>query len=158
LGVLLHLWAKKHHYWPEIRCIGSITGCGLTDFKDRQKKPLPGANRLYRIIILEATHLIWKLRNECIFKHASEDQWPSARKIHNRWLTTINARLTLDRSSTSSKYGSRAIKSYVVLDTWSNTLRNEIDLLVNWIKSPRVLVDIAPSKRQRGPDLPDDPP
>ncbi|KIM81883.1 hypothetical protein PILCRDRAFT_71572 [Piloderma croceum F 1598] len=90
------LWARKHNYWPGIRCIGSITSCGLTDFRDEQEKPVPGANRLYRILISEATHLIWKLRNERIFKHESEEQWPPATEIHNRWLAIINARLTLD--------------------------------------------------------------
>ena len=152
------LWAKKHNYWPGIKCVGSIIGCGLTDFKDEQKKPIPGANRLYKILISEATYLIWKLRNERIFKYDSEEQWPPAPEIHNRWLATINARLTLDRSSTNNKYGTKAIKPHTILDTWSNIIKNEKDLPVNWIKSPGVLVDVAPSEHQRGPDLPDDPP
>jgi hypothetical protein len=157
-GVTKDLWAKKHNYWPEIRCIGSITGCGLMDFKDEQKKPILGANCLYRILISKATHLIWKLRNECIFKYASEEQWHPAPKIYNRWLMVINARLTLDQLSTNSKYGTKVIKPRTVLGTWSNILKNEKDLPVNWIKSPRVLVDVAPSEHPRGPGLLDDPP
>jgi ribonuclease HI len=66
-----NLWAKKHNYWPRIKCIGSITSCGLAKFKNDKNKPVPGANRLYRIIISEAAHLIWKLRNEHIFKYTS---------------------------------------------------------------------------------------
>jgi hypothetical protein len=52
----------------------------------------------------------------------------------------------------------KAIKPHTVLDTWSNILKNEKDLLVNWIKSTGVLVDIAPSEHLRGPDLLDNPP
>jgi hypothetical protein len=145
-----NLWNKKHNYWPGIKCIGSITGCGLAEFKDERKNALPGANHLYRILVSEAAHLIWKLRNERIFKHASEDQWPTAPKIHNRWLATINARLTLDRSSTNRIYGKKAIKAKIVLNTWAKTLKNEADLPPNWITSPGVLVDIAPLEHQRG--------
>jgi hypothetical protein len=93
-----------------------------------------------------------------IFKHKSEEQWPPAPEIHNRWLMTINARLTLDRLSTNNKYGTKAIKPHTVLDTWTNVIKNEKDLPVNWIKPPRVLVDVAPSEHPRGLDLLDDPP
>jgi exonuclease III len=152
------LWAKRHNYWPEIKCIGSITGCGLAEFKNDANKPIPGAGRLYRILISEAAHLIWKLRNERIFKYTAEDQWPSAPEIHNRWLAAINERLTLDRSSTNSKFGKKAIKPPTVLNTWTGTLKNETDLPADWTKWPGVLVDVAPLERQGGPDIPDDPP
>ena len=46
----------------------------------------------------QKAHLIWKLRNERLFKYQSENEWPQQPEIHNRWLTIINAKLTLDRS------------------------------------------------------------
>ena len=153
-----NLWIKKHNYWPRIKCIGSVTGCGLAEFRDANMKHLPGTNRLYRILISEAAHLIWRLRNERVFVHATEDQWPTVPEIHNRWLTAINSRLTLDRSATNSLYGKKAIKPLVVLNTWSNILKNEATLPTNWIKSPGVLVDVAPFEHQGGPDLPAEPP
>jgi hypothetical protein len=153
-----HLWLKKHDIWPEHKNIGDILSCGLAEFKNEHKKPLHGANRLYRILISEAAHLIWKLRNERLFKYQSEDEWPQLPEIHNRWLAIINAKLTLDRSATHNKYGKRALKHNVVLDTWSKTLKNEQNLPKDWILTPGVLVDVAISEHPEVPPIPDEPP
>jgi hypothetical protein len=81
------------------------------------------------------------------------------RSISNKWLATINARLTLDRSSTSKKYGKKANKQNLVLGTWDKMLKAEPDLPQNWLKSPGVLVGIDQMEHQDGiPDNPDDPP
>ena len=37
----------------------------------------------------------------------------------------MNARLTLDRSATHSKYDKQAIKLHIVLDTWVKTLKKQ---------------------------------
>jgi hypothetical protein len=50
-------------------------------------------------------------------KGQPEEEWPHEIEIHNRWLTAINARLTLDRAITSNKYGKKALRQNVVLDT-----------------------------------------
>ena len=152
------LWLKKHSKWPELNNIGNITGCGLADFRDERKKPIPGANRLYQILISETAHFIWKLRNERIFKLNSEEEWPGEHEVHNRWLAIINARLTLDRSATHRKFDTRAIKSSTVLDTWTKTLKNEQLLPKNWITSPGVLVDVAQSEQNGGLAAQTDPP
>ena len=119
---------------------------------------MKGANRLYRILISEATHFIWKLRNERLFKHESEEEWPHQTEILNKWIAIINTRLTLDRSATHSKYDKRAIKPHVVLDTWVKTLKNEHELLKNWISTPGVLVDVTVSEHLEELDLPNEPP
>ena len=106
----------------------------------------------------EATHFIWKLRNNRLFKYQSEDEWPQQSEIHNRWLATINARLTLDRSAMHHQYGKCVLKHRIVLDTWNKTLKNEQDLPKNWILTPRVLVDIAILMHPEVPALPDEPP
>jgi ribonuclease HI len=153
-----NLWLKKHNTWPELKNVGDVLGCGLTNFKSADRKPSQGTNRLYRILISEAAHFIWKLRNDRLFKYQSEDDWPQQSEIHNRWLATINARLTLDRSVTHNKYGKRALKHRLILDTWDKTLKNEQDLPKNWIPTPGVLVDVAISEHQEEPALPDEPP
>ncbi|KIM77600.1 hypothetical protein PILCRDRAFT_76558, partial [Piloderma croceum F 1598] len=95
-NVTKNLWLKKVPRWPELKNIGDILGCGLAEFKDRHNKPIKGASRLYRILISESTLFIWKLRNERLFKHDSEETWPNQTEVHNRWLGIINARLMLD--------------------------------------------------------------
>jgi hypothetical protein len=62
----------------------------------------------------------------------------------------INARLSLDKSSTSQKYGRKAIKQPVVLSTWEKLLKDERDLPRNWLKTPRVLVGIDRMEHQDG--------
>jgi len=65
----------------------------------------------------------------------------------------------LDRSSTSQKYGKKAIKQRIVLSTWKKMLKDEMNLPKNWLKSPGVLVGIDRMEHQGGiPDNPDDPP
>jgi hypothetical protein len=98
------LWLKKVNRWPKLKNIGDILGCGLAEFKSNHNKLMKGANRLYRILISEATHFIWKLRNEQLFKHESKEEWPHQTEILNKWVAIINPRLTLDRSATHSRY------------------------------------------------------
>jgi len=57
------LWLKKKLAWPELS-LGSILGCAITDFRDASGHALPGANRLYTIIVSESLHLIWKIQCE----------------------------------------------------------------------------------------------
>ena len=92
------------------------------------QKVLQEVNRLYRILISESAHLIWKLRCQRVSEDKPENEWPKETEIHNRWLATINARLTLDRATTNYKYGKKALKQKTVLDTWKNTLKNEKDM------------------------------
>jgi hypothetical protein len=110
----------------------------LANFKSREEKMLQDANRLYRILISESAHLIWKLRCKRISEDKPKNEWPKETEIHNRWLVAINARLTLDRATTNNKYGKKATKQKVVLNTWKNVLKNEKDLPQNWLKTPGV--------------------
>ena len=153
------LWRKKHGTWPDLRNIGYITGCGLASFKNPEGKVLQEVNRLYRILISESAHLIWKLRCQRVSEDKPENEWPKETEIHNRWLATINARLTLDRATTNYKYGKKALKQKTVLETWKNTLKNEKDMPQNWLKTPGVLVGIDPIVHPGGmPDIPEEPP
>jgi hypothetical protein len=144
------LWSKKHDYWPRIRNIGAITGCGLANFKDDKGKQMDGANRLYRILISESAFLIWKLRCTRVIELGEDEVlWPSKQEIHNRWTHAINRRLALDQEMTSKRYGKKALDKSLVLHTWSGVLKNEASLPENWIKQPRVLVGIVPLEQPR---------
>jgi hypothetical protein len=55
----------------------------------------------------------------------------------------MNTRLTLDCAVTSNKYGKRALKQMVVLNTWRNLLKDENNLPKNWLNATGVLVGRA---------------
>ncbi|KAJ7742028.1 hypothetical protein B0H16DRAFT_1676242 [Mycena metata] len=118
------LWAKKHSNWPPLS-LGTILDCGLAVFKDEEKKAIPLAARLYRILITESMYLIWKLRCECVIGRSGEP--PAENKIHNRWVRTINERLEIDISLTNEmKFGKQySLKPAVVLETWRGTLEKQ---------------------------------
>ncbi|EIM91486.1 uncharacterized protein STEHIDRAFT_48463 [Stereum hirsutum FP-91666 SS1] len=138
--------------WPNDFGYGTILGCGVSGFKTEGGKRLSGANRLWRILISESAHLIWKLR--CVRRIQHEDdpnKYPSHNEIHNKWVFTINQRLSLDRSACNKrKFGPKATRPDLVLKTWNGTLFNEKNLPENWLWQAGVLVGIPP----RRPRLP----
>lgn len=78
------LWDMTGLQWPALR-FGTILGCGLSDFRSTDGVGLPGANRLYRIIIFESAHLIWKLRCERRIEHLDDpERRLSEREVRNR--------------------------------------------------------------------------
>ncbi|KAJ7351636.1 hypothetical protein DFH08DRAFT_694381 [Mycena albidolilacea] len=54
------LWEMKGYQWPEIS-LGRVLACGFTEVEDANGKRDRGADRLYRILVSETAHLIWKL-------------------------------------------------------------------------------------------------
>lgn len=150
------LWTKKYHNWPELTNAGNILGCGLSAFKTDENKPDTYKNRMYRIIISESTKLIWTLRNERLFGQTNTP--PSHRTIHNKWIRTMNDRLTLDRTSTHSKYEKLTINKSLVIGTWTGFLEAENDLPKDWLKTNGVLVGMAPMERLRQVQQIEDPP
>lgn len=112
---------------------------------------------MYHILISESMHLIWKLCCVRIQEERPEEEWPKDLEIHNKWLATINAWLLLDISSTSRRYGKKATKQTLMLDTWDKMLKNEQYLPRNWLKSPGVLVGVDQMEHQGSIlDNPDD--
>ncbi|KAF9505408.1 hypothetical protein BS47DRAFT_1434309 [Hydnum rufescens UP504] len=138
------LWTKRHPNFPTIK-FGTILGCSLAEFKDRNGKILSGDNRLFRILITESAHLIWKLRCERrIIKQDNPELSHTEYEVHNRWLHTINSRLALDKLMTNTtKFKKNALPSALVLRTWSGTLLHETNLPANWIWESGVLVGIG---------------
>jgi ribonuclease HI len=128
------MWQKKtgQNMKPTF---GQILAGGATKFKD------PGEKRLYKILITESAHLIWKLRNERVI---GVDGPAPLTKITNRWLKTVNNRLAIDCAMTNTKkYGRKALKSSLVKKTWKKTLRNERTLAKDWPSTVGVLVGVG---------------
>ncbi|KAJ7831750.1 hypothetical protein B0H13DRAFT_1654551 [Mycena leptocephala] len=139
------LWEKTGHNWPEIN-LGSIFACGLAHFKTATGKRDKGADRLFRILISETAHLIWKLRCTRVIERGSDPtRYFSEKEIHNRWLSCINQRLRIDLLLTDRhKYGNRASDFKLVLSTWKHVLMDAENLQDTQILQSRVLVGIDP--------------
>ncbi|KAK6995687.1 hypothetical protein R3P38DRAFT_2567137 [Favolaschia claudopus] len=115
---------------------GEILTCGIAGREHR------GETRLLRIVISESAYLIWKLRNERVIGAKGD---ASNREIENRWLNTINNRLSIDCLLTNTKkYGGKSIRKSLVLETWRKVLMNEDRLPRDWTReSGGVLVGVG---------------
>ncbi|KAG2744934.1 hypothetical protein P692DRAFT_20849982 [Suillus brevipes Sb2] len=140
------LWCKREDSWPEIR-FGTILSSNLANLDHSGKKKI-GKNRLFKILVLESAHLIWKLRCERTIKFEGvKEKFHSEYEIYNRWVHAINTRLKFDRLLTDSiRYGKKALKTEVVLKTWSGILLNEENLPDNWVHRSGVLVGMTPRR------------
>ena len=107
-------------------------------------KPDTGKNQLYRIIVLETTYLIWKIRNKRSIRDEDGSEHSTViNKTTKRWRNTINKRLTIDcNPMNSSKFGKRALDSKLVRRTWRGCLNNKEGLPNNWHRRKGVLVGI----------------
>lgn len=154
------LWLKKNDTWPEIKNLGSITRCGLADFRKNDNTPDTGANRLYRILISEAAHLIWRLRCTRVIELGSDEEtWPTLTVIERRWRHLIKQRFAMDCRMTNKKFGDKALKPQQVTNTWKGILHNEDDLPDDWLRTPTgVLVGIGFPEQVLDSDDPPDPP
>ncbi|KAJ3805366.1 hypothetical protein F5876DRAFT_69854 [Lentinula aff. lateritia] len=121
-----NLWAKNGMNWPDLKFdIGTILGCGLADFRNRQKKREKGKSRLFRIMISESAYLIWKLRNERVI---NDRPALSKLQIKNRWKWTIENRLRTDCLLTSIKFSRRILSQKIIKATWGKVVEN-VELL-----------------------------
>ncbi|GJE94639.1 transposon TX1 uncharacterized protein [Phanerochaete sordida] len=137
------LWLKKHGTWPE-PSIGTILGCGLADWRTEEGRPLPGASRLYRILISETAHLIWCVRCERRVERQDTGAPHTWREVSRRWIAAINDRLNLDaRMTDERRYGRKALDKPRVLATWAGTLSGEDNLPIDWTRQGRLLVSMG---------------
>jgi ribonuclease HI len=125
--------------------LGDILGCGLATFETEGKQD-KGKGRLYRILVSETAYLIWKLRNERTIR--DENGPPqSPNEVHNKWINTMNKRLTTDRLLTNTaRFQSNAVDNKLVKATWTNCLKEEENLPANWPTARGVLVGILAAR------------
>ena len=96
--------------------------------------------RLYKILVTESAHLIWRLRNE----HRIQGKAATLPQIKNRWLRIINNHLAIDCAMTNGpKYRKKALKILLVKRTWRKTLKDERVLAKDWPKTVGVLVGVG---------------
>ncbi|TFY54492.1 hypothetical protein EVJ58_g8829 [Rhodofomes roseus] len=142
-----NLWRRKQAVWtkPDLEDILSV-GMRCWFSGNGKKKRRPFIERMWRILISEATYLIWCLRCERTIGHALDDNWTHSRQeIRARWGRVLNSRLHLDIAMTHRRFGRSALWPNLVLSTWCGTLHDEAALPDDWTKIRRVLVGIDPT-------------
>jgi ribonuclease HI len=128
------LWQKKTG--QDLRpTLGEIMVCRLIKRGDK------GTTCLFRIIVSESAHLIWRLRNERVIQ---EKDPALQQEIRNRWCKAINNRLTLDCMLTNvTMYAKKSIKKSLVKATWCKVLKDEDYLPAEWTRETGVLVGVG---------------
>ncbi|KAH9928211.1 uncharacterized protein B0H18DRAFT_856695, partial [Fomitopsis serialis] len=126
------LWRRKGLPWPSLT-EHDIHALGLKSWLNEKCKIRTGATRLWRILISEATHLIWKLRCDRVIGHSEDDGWEhSVPHVRSRFVYTINSRLATDVEATRKRYGNKALKPELVLATWNAIIYDELALPEDW--------------------------
>ncbi|KAI0094524.1 RnaseH-domain-containing protein [Irpex rosettiformis] len=131
------IWLKKTNQvpWPP-KHIGNILGAPLADFCDNEQVRQTGLSRLYRIMMTESAHLIWRLRCERRIDSPDDGNFThTIGEVDRRWMAVMNTRLRLDCEMTRQKYGKKALSEQIVQTTWCGLLENEHRLPPNWATS-----------------------
>ncbi|KAE9384930.1 hypothetical protein BT96DRAFT_769711, partial [Gymnopus androsaceus JB14] len=143
------IWEMAKSLWPNTPDhgpwkkpnLGIILGTNLLEFKDAKGKPAPGIKRLYKILITESAHLIWKLRCEAVIDRENEDI--PDKETYNRLCQVLNQRLARDQSLTyKPRWKKSALTKKKVLQTWNPIIKDPQKLPSDWIDEAGVLVGI----------------
>ncbi|KAK0452739.1 uncharacterized protein EV420DRAFT_1273683 [Desarmillaria tabescens] len=147
------LWEGKGQKWIQ-PSLGIALGATLIQIQNRKGDVDKAATRMYRILMTETIHLIWKIRCQRRIQRGDDDPsgWHTREEIRGLWITAMNRRLMIDRMLVDKRrYGSKALTKAVVLAMWKGTLLNEKALPEDWLDQSGVLVGIVPGcKRPRG--------
>ena len=140
------LWTRATgQVWqtPSLEDVLAIGPRSATAFTDGPT-PAPRA-RLWRILVSEGAHLIWKLRCERVIGREDTPGWQHQEDcVATRWMAAVNARVRQDAVGTRHCYGRLALRKSLVLDTWRGALSGSRSLKKDWTSSQGVLVGIDP--------------
>lgn len=140
-----NLWPHDNELWPDTS-LGIILGCGLVEIKrthpstreqphaqDPQSPEIcPGATRLARMLISEATYLIWTMRCDRVINERQHTD----NEVRSSWRRSINRRLTED-AIIATKVVRRDEHTELVKSTWHAALRKRHGKLPEiWLQSP----------------------
>ncbi|EPS99239.1 hypothetical protein FOMPIDRAFT_54138 [Fomitopsis schrenkii] len=138
------LWEKTGLPWEKQTSDGVILAAHK-QWKDvNTGKTKKGLERLWRIIVSESLHVIWRLRCERVIGHAGEEWEHHPDAVRATWRGQISERLRLDTEMTKRKYGRKALAANLVLSTWTPVLLDVQALPDDWTKQTGFLVGRAP--------------
>ena len=140
------LWEKKTGSALPRQDVFAVLGSPLMRMKDESGKISLSLSRLYRIVVLEAAHLIWVLRCEQVIRNDDSPHTPT--EIINRWNALMEKRAKMDAKLANVKLSKRAIPLPLVLNTWRGTdVVDIVSLCCQGTKYSRVLVGSRPDSR-----------
>ena len=104
-------------------------------------------NRLFRTIVFESTHMIWKIHCERVIAWGDNlAKRCSEYMIHNKWPRAINSRLRMDSIYTNKIFNRGIIEPKTVLKTRADYLKDEVHEVRNWCSNTEILVGIPPKR------------
>ncbi len=96
--------------------------------------------QLWCILCTEALHLVWKLRCERVIQN--DGRQFSEAEITNRFYSTMDSRLCLDRRTAAIARGKRSLKPTDVERIWRPIIEDGQNLPPRWVTNSGVLVGI----------------
>ncbi|TFK77697.1 hypothetical protein K466DRAFT_619244 [Polyporus arcularius HHB13444] len=138
-NLLKDLWKLTKAEWHEPSW-GTALGAACAVFKTEKGTRRTAIEKLWCILGTESLHLIWKLRCERVIQNKGEDF--TAEEVTNRFYSTINARLDLDRRTSIQARGKRSLKPSDVERIWLPVMENGANLPPKWVTNSGVLVGI----------------
>ncbi len=137
--LLKKTWLLTNTTWHEPSWSMAF-GAACAVFKAADGTREVATENLWCIICTEALHLIWKLRCERVIQKEGKEFTES--EITNRFYSTLESRLNLDRRTAAMSRGKRALKPNDVVRIWSPIIENGSQLPPKWVTNSGVLVGI----------------
>ncbi|EPS96303.1 hypothetical protein FOMPIDRAFT_57716, partial [Fomitopsis schrenkii] len=142
------LWAKKSPDSWTAPNLTELQAIGLDLHGERSVRMSPGTSRLWRIIVSEAVHVIWRLRCERVVGHAEDQHWRhTVPQVKGLWESVLQARLASDLEATRKCFGGLRRDTGLVLATWNKVIKDELALPTDWTRMNRFLVGSRPAVR-----------
>lgn len=131
--------------------LGMALGSHMMAVLNEEGEMIPGQTRALRIVLTEATHLIWALRCERVIGWVDEPGRKHTKpEIRRRFEAKLNQRLSLDQAGTNVRvHKKKALSVMKVKKTWEGLLKDECLLPTDWINITGVLVGIPSYQRRR---------
>ena len=136
--LLEDLWSHTGLPWHEPGWGALGAGCAVIKTEEGLRRPESEA--LWTILCSEAAHLVWKLRCERVIRNEGVDF--TEQEIRNRWHTTMDRRLTLDRRTSVLAKGKKDLQPGMVERIWFPVIEGNLDLPPEWVTNSEVLVGI----------------
>ncbi|KAI0742518.1 hypothetical protein C8Q80DRAFT_1221076 [Daedaleopsis nitida] len=130
--------------WVE-PCWGNTLGAGCAAFHTDKGKRDSATEALWMAMVSESMYLIWKLRCERVIQKDGEEF--SIREVENRWYSTMDQRLSLDRKVAAMTIKRRTKAMSRVERIWEPVLTNLENLPPGMTVTLGVLVGIRRVRR-----------
>ncbi|PBK84287.1 hypothetical protein ARMGADRAFT_1048260 [Armillaria gallica] len=118
-----------------------ILACTSPTFKSQNGHREYRKERFFKIVVSSSVQTIWNTWCERVIQ---QDNIPfTPEEIRNRWMKKINRRLELDCLMTKERFGKKALRKDLVIQTWAGSILNEHQLPQDWTEVGGVLVGMG---------------